>query len=123
MAGPPLRPASSKRVLGLKASSIFDRGERDRAATLVSLGDAGRGRRRAALVVASLGFSTYVSKVGDVGQSTARSRAPSCSLLWLWLTNVALLLGAELNAEIERERELGEGVPRRETLNRPARRG
>ena len=24
---------------------------------------------------------------------------------WLWLTNVALLLGAELNAEIERERE------------------
>ena len=74
-------------------------------------------------LVASLGFSTYVSKVGDVGQSTARSRAPSCSLLWLWLTNVALLLGAELNAEIERERELGEGVPRRETLNRPARRG
>jgi len=41
---------------------------------------------------------------------------------WLWLTNVALLLGAELNAEIERERELDEGVPRRETLNRQARR-
>ena len=31
---------------------------------------------------------------------------------WLWLTNVALLFGAELNAEIEREQELGEGVPR-----------
>jgi membrane protein len=41
---------------------------------------------------------------------------------WLWLTNVALLFGAELNAEIERQKELGEGVPRRETLNRPARR-
>ena len=38
---------------------------------------------------------------------------------WLWLTNVALLFGAELNAEIEREKELAEGVPRRETLNRP----
>jgi len=42
---------------------------------------------------------------------------------WLWLTNVALLLGAELSAEIEREQELGEGVPQRETLNRPAKRG
>ena len=40
---------------------------------------------------------------------------------WLWLTNVALLLGAELNAEIEREREIADGVPHRETLNRPAR--
>ena len=42
---------------------------------------------------------------------------------WLWLTNVALLFGAELNAEIEREKELGEGVPAPETLNRPPRRG
>ena len=40
---------------------------------------------------------------------------------WLWLTNVALLFGAELNAEIEREKELGEGVPEPETLNRPVR--
>ena len=31
---------------------------------------------------------------------------------WLWLTNVALLFGAELNAEIEREKELEEGVPK-----------
>jgi membrane protein len=36
---------------------------------------------------------------------------------WLWLTNVALLFGAELDAEIERQRELGEGVPEGETLN------
>ncbi len=42
---------------------------------------------------------------------------------WLWLTNVALLLGAELNAEIEREQELSEGVPQQATLNRAARRG
>jgi len=40
---------------------------------------------------------------------------------WLWLTNVALLFGAELNAEIERQKELSEGVPPRETLNRPER--
>jgi hypothetical protein len=35
------------------------------------------------------------------------------------LTNVALLFGAELNAEIEREKELAEGVPAAQTLNRP----
>jgi membrane protein len=32
-------------------------------------------------------------------------------LVWLWITNVAILLGAELNAERERSRELEEGVP------------
>ena len=42
---------------------------------------------------------------------------------WLWLTNVAMLFGAELNAEIEREKELEEGTAERDTLNRPARNG
>jgi membrane protein len=42
---------------------------------------------------------------------------------WLWLSNVALLFGAELNAEIERDKEFEEGVPEPETLNRPARTG
>ena len=32
-------------------------------------------------------------------------------LVWLWITNVAILLGAELNAERERSRELEAGVP------------
>jgi hypothetical protein len=36
---------------------------------------------------------------------------------------VALLFGAELDAEIERQRELGEGVPERETLNLPTKAG
>jgi len=34
--------------------------------------------------------------------------------VWFWLTNVALLLGLELNAELERNRELRAGVPRAE---------
>jgi membrane protein len=72
---------------------------------------------------ASFGLSTYVSKVGDVGAIYGAFAGAIVLVAWLWLTNVALLLGAELNAEIERERELGEGVPQRETLNRPARRG
>ena len=32
--------------------------------------------------------------------------------MWMWLTNVALLLGMELNAERERSRELAAGMPR-----------
>lgn len=40
-------------------------------------------------------------------------------LVWLWLTNLALLFGAEVNAEIERQKELAEGVPESETLNLP----
>jgi membrane protein len=73
-------------------------------------------------LAASFGLSTYVSRVGDVGAIYGAFTGAIVLVGWLWLTNVALLLGAELNAEIERERELDEGVPRRETLNRPARR-
>ena len=32
-------------------------------------------------------------------------------LVWVWLTNVAILLGAELNAERERSRQLEAGTP------------
>jgi membrane protein len=73
-------------------------------------------------IAASFGLSTYVSKVADVGAIYGTFAGAIVLVGWLWLTNVALLLGAELNAEIEREREMDEGVPRRETVNRPARR-
>jgi membrane protein len=74
-------------------------------------------------LAASFGLSTYVSKVADVGALYGAFTGAILLVVWLWLTNVALLLGAELNAEFERQRELDEGVPWRETLNRPARRG
>ena len=72
-------------------------------------------------LIASLAFSRYVSEVADVGVVYGTFTGAILLVAWLWLTNVALLYGAELNAEIERQKELGEGVPRRETLNRPAR--
>ena len=59
----------------------------------------------------------------DVGAVYGTFAGAILLVAWLWLTNVALLFGAELNAEIERERELREGVPHQETLNRPARGG
>ena len=74
-------------------------------------------------LLASWGFSTYISKVADVGAIYGTFAGAIVLVAWIWLTNVALLFGAELNAEIERQKELREGVPSRQTLNRPARRG
>jgi len=71
----------------------------------------------------SLLFSYYVSRVADVGAVYGAFAGAIILVAWLWLTNVALLFGAELNAEIERERELIEGVPPEDTLNLPAKTG
>ncbi len=72
-------------------------------------------------LAASIGFSAYISNYANVGAIYGTFAGAIVLVAWLWLTNVALLFGAELNAEIERQKELSEGVPPRETLNRPER--
>jgi membrane protein len=72
---------------------------------------------------ASYGFSQYISQVANVGAIYGTFAGAIVLVAWLWLTHIALLFGAELNAEIEREKELDEGVPLCDTLNRPTRRG
>ena len=72
-------------------------------------------------LLASVGFSVYISQVANVGALYGAFASAIVLLGWLWLTNVALLFGAELDAEIERQKEVGEGVPKRETLNLPTR--
>ena len=67
-------------------------------------------------LLVSYGLSTYVSKIADVGAIYGTFAAAIVLVGWLWLTFVAVLIGAELNAEIERERQLAEGVPQAETL-------
>jgi membrane protein len=42
-------------------------------------------------------------------------------LVWLWISNIAILFGAELDAELERERELKQGLPAQEDLQLPPR--
>jgi membrane protein len=69
----------------------------------------------------TLAFSVYVASVADVGAIYGTFAGAILLVSWLWLTNVAMLFGAELNAEIEREKEVAEGVPSPRTLNRPAR--
>ena len=70
---------------------------------------------------ASVAFSLYVSRIADVGAFYGAFTGAILLVAWLWLTNVALLYGAELNAEIERQKQVGEGTPKGETLNLPAR--
>ena len=72
-------------------------------------------------LLASWAFSAYVSNVADVGAIYGTFAGAILLVGWLWLTNVAMLFGAEVNAEIEREKQLSEGVPEAVTLNRPAR--
>ena len=72
-------------------------------------------------LLVSYAFAYYVSNVADVGAIYGAFAGAILLVGWLWLTNVTLLFGAELNAEIEREKQLAEGVPQGVTLNRPAR--
>jgi membrane protein len=70
-------------------------------------------------VLASAGFSTYLSHFSGINVTYGSFTAAVILLVWLWLTNVALLFGAEVNAEIERAKELKEGIPEPDTLALP----
>jgi membrane protein len=54
-------------------------------------------------LIASVAFSLYVSRIADVGAFYGAFTGAILLVAWLWLTNVALLYGAELNAEIQRQ--------------------
>jgi membrane protein len=62
-------------------------------------------------LVASAAFALYVANFGSYNKTYGALGGVIVFLVWLWLTNVAILLGAELNAEHERSHELKEGVP------------
>ena len=62
-------------------------------------------------IVASAAFAFYVANFGSYNKTYGALAGVIVFLVWMWLTNVAVLLGAELNAETERGRELEEGVP------------
>jgi membrane protein len=62
-------------------------------------------------IVGSAAFAFYVANFGSYNKTYGALGGVIVFLVWLWLSNVAILLGAELNAEQERTRELKEGVP------------
>jgi membrane protein len=61
-------------------------------------------------IVASALFAFYVANFGSYDKTYGTLGGIVTFLVWLWIGNLAVLLGVELNAELERERELEAGV-------------
>jgi membrane protein len=62
-------------------------------------------------VVASALFAFYLAHFGSYNKTYGTLAGIIVGLVWLWLTNVAILFGAELNAERERSREIDRSTP------------
>jgi membrane protein len=66
-------------------------------------------------VIASVGFAFYVGNFGSYNKTYGSLGGVVVFLVWMWISNVAILLGAELNAETERTREMLAGTPGADT--------
>jgi membrane protein len=62
-------------------------------------------------LLASAAFAFYVANFGSYDKTYGTLGGVITFLVWMWITNVAILLGAEMNAELERSREFKEDVP------------
>jgi membrane protein len=71
-------------------------------------------------LLASGAFAVFVSRFGSFDKTWGTLAAVIIMLTWLWLSGVALLFGAEVNAEAERSRELRRGEPAETELQAPA---
>lgn len=67
-------------------------------------------------VAASALFALYVANFSSYNATYGSIAGVIVFLVWLWITNLAILFGAELNAELERSRELEAGIPPEETI-------
>jgi membrane protein len=62
-------------------------------------------------VAASVAFAVYVANFSSYNKTYGSLASVIVFLVWLWLSNIAILLGAELNAELERGRAIAAGHP------------
>jgi membrane protein len=74
-----------------------------------------------AWIVASAVFGVYVANFSNYNKTYGTLAGVVVFLLWLWITNLAMLFGAELDAELERARELQAGLPAEESIQLPPR--
>jgi membrane protein len=72
-------------------------------------------------IAASAGFGVYIAHLGSYDRTYGTLTSVIVFLVWLWITNLALLLGAEFDAELERERELAAGLPAEDRIQLPPR--
>jgi membrane protein len=69
----------------------------------------------AAWAVASAAFAAYVANFGSYDKTYGTLGGLVALLVWLWISNLAILFGHQLNAERERSAEIEEGTPRAES--------
>jgi membrane protein len=62
-------------------------------------------------VIASAGFAFYVANFSSYNKTYGALGGVIIFLTWLWISNIAVLLGAEFNAELERGRRIEAGHP------------
>ena len=72
-------------------------------------------------IAASVAFAVYLATFADYSKTYGSLASVVVALLFLWITNLALLLGAEIDSELERSRELQAGVPAERELQLPPR--
>jgi len=61
-------------------------------------------------LIASAAFAFYVSSFGSYNKTYGALAGVVVFLVWLWISNIMILLGAEFNAELERERAIEDGM-------------
>ena len=62
-------------------------------------------------LLASAAFAFYVANFGSYNKTYGALASVIIFLVWLWISNIAVLLGAEFNAELERGRRIQQGHP------------
>jgi membrane protein len=61
-------------------------------------------------LIASGAFALYVGNFGSYNKTYGALGGVVVFLVWLWISNIMILLGAEFNAELERGRAIEEGM-------------
>ncbi|MEV8320217.1 YihY/virulence factor BrkB family protein [Streptomyces sp. NPDC059900] len=72
-------------------------------------------------LIASAGFAFYVSNFGSYNKTYGALAGVIIFLVWLWLSNIAILLGLEFDAELSRQRAIAGGLPPEEEPYLPPR--
>ena len=62
-------------------------------------------------IAASVGFGVYAAHFGSYNKTYGTLGGVAVFLIWLWISNIAILLGAELDAELHRSRAIAAGLP------------
>jgi membrane protein len=61
-------------------------------------------------LIASAAFAFYVGNFGSYNRVYGALAGPIIFLVWLWISNIMILLGAQFNAELERGRKIEQGM-------------